>query len=107
MINAVQQDVDLWEVWIEYDPFHPQYFGTLYVHGEMQADKRAGLFLTKANYDNSNQLILQVPERTSVHNYTTEVLYSEPVKNLNQYSSIFIYEGSELIGCFTDIEIMI
>ena len=39
MMNAMEQDVDLWEVWIEYDQFDPDYFGVLYVHGEVFSGK--------------------------------------------------------------------
>jgi hypothetical protein len=106
MINVIYQDTDLWEVWIEYDQFHPHYFGTLYVHGEILTDQKQ-CSLVKVDSNNCSQLILQLPEKTSDHFYAAEVLYSEPVKNLNQYSSVFIYKGTELIGCLTDIEIMI
>lgn len=107
MLNLIQQDIDLWDVWIEYDQFHPEFFGTLYVHGEILSDKREQIHLTRSNVANSRQLILQLPEHTRGCHYTTEVMYSERVKNLNQYSSVLIYKGSEMIGCFTEIEIMI
>ena len=106
MMNAMEQDVDLWEVWIEYDQFDADYFGVLYVHGEVFSGKGSTQTLIKINPDHSTQLILQLPAKTSSW-HTCEVLYSEPVKNLNQYSSVCIYAGSELIGCFNDIEIMI
>jgi hypothetical protein len=107
MMNAIEQDIDLWEVWIEYDQFHPEYFGTLYVHGEMPSAKNSALSLIKINPDHSTQLILQLPARSSYNTHVREVMYSEQVKNLNQYSSICIYAGNELIGYFNDIEIMI
>ena len=107
MTNLIQQDTDLWEVWVEYDQFHPEYFGTLYVHGEIVSDKRRHSSFVKINSDNSNQLILQLPSETSAILHTQEVLYSEPIKNLNQYTSVCIYAGNRLIGWFYDIEIMI
>jgi hypothetical protein len=106
MINTMQQDIDLWEIWIEYDQFHPEYFGTLYVHGEVPADKDTSSSLVKITADCENQLVLQLPERSSGLYYTNEVVYSEPIRNLNQYTSVCIYAGNELIGCF-DIESMI
>lgn len=106
-MNAILQDINLWEVWIEYDQFHPEYFGTLYVHGEIWTDKKCISPLTKKAAGNRNELILQLPQRSETLNYATEVVYSEPIKNLNQYTSVSIYAGDKLIGCFNDIEIMI
>lgn len=106
MMNVIQQDIDLWEIWVEYDPFHPEYFGILYVHGEIASDKKAALSFTKID-DEDAQLILQLPARSACVNYVREVFYSEPIRNLNQYTSIYIYAGDELIGCFDEIEIMI
>lgn len=107
MTNLIQQDTDLWEVWVEYDQFHPEYFGTLYVLGEFPSDKKSNSSFQKINSENSSQLILQLPSKTSANRPTREVLYSEPIRNLNQYTSICIYAGTELIGWFHDIEVMI
>ena len=106
-MNTLQQDLDLWEVWIEYDQFHPENFGTLYVHGEVTVDKKATSYLTKINCAETCQLQLQLPLTSANINSTKEVLYSEPIKNLNQYTSISIYAGNELIGYFDHIEVMI
>ena len=106
-MNALQQDTDLWEVWIEYDQFHPEYFGTLYVHGEIYSDKKNDLSLIKIAADDKDTLTLQIAEKSHHLHYSTEVVYSEPVKNLNQYTSVWIYSGNKLIGYFNEIEIMI
>lgn len=106
-MNAIQQETDLWEVWIEYDQFHPEYFGTLYVHGEIFTDKKDGFSLVKTITDNKDSLTLHVAETSHDLYYSTEVVYSEPVKNLNQYTSVRIYSGNKLIGLFNEIEIMI
>jgi hypothetical protein len=107
MMNATLLDVNLWEVWIEYDQFHPEYFGTLYVHGEIWTDKKTSSSLTKLASNGKEELVLLLPEKSHNLSYSTEVVYSEPIKNLNQYTTVSIYSGSELIGCFNDIEIMI
>lgn len=106
-MNATLQDINLWEVWIEYDQFHPEYFGTLYVHGEVWTDKKNGPAFTRMTTNSKGELTLKLPERSHDLNFTTEVVYSEPIRNLNQYTSVSIYSGNELIGCFNDIEIMI
>lgn len=105
-MNA-QPQIDLWEIWIEYDQYNPDYFGTLYVHGEIETTKTAGLRLVRMGPADSHQLILQLPDATPCVYQTSEVMYSLPVKNLNQYTSVSIYAGNELIGQFNDIEIMI
>jgi len=107
MTNTLEQDLALWEVWIEYDQFHPEYFGTLYVHGEVSIDKKASSYLTKIADTDQYQLNLQLPLKSPGIHTTKEVLYSEPIRNLNQYTSVCIYSGNELIGSFDDIEIMI
>ena len=106
MMNTIRQDTDLWEVWIEYDQFHPENFGTLYVHGEISADKKNRSSFKKLSVIDG-VLILQLPVRNNEDTCTREVVYSESIKNLNQYTSVSIYSGNELIGHFDEIEVMI
>lgn len=106
-MNAIHQDVDLWEVWIEFDQSHPEYFGTLYVHGEISVDKKKRSSLTRVDSKNDGELHLKLPARSASFGYTKEVLYSEPLRNPNQYTSVCIYSEDELIGYFNEIEIMI
>ena len=106
-MNAIQPDTDLWEIWIEYDQLHPEYFGILYVHGEIPANEINSSSLSKIAADSEGQLCLQLSATSSTISYSPEVFYSEPIRNLNQYTSVCIYVGSELIGRFNDIEIII
>ena len=106
MRNALQQDLDLWEVWVEYDQFHPEHFGTLYVHGEILTNKKITSTLTKIT-NNSRQLILQLPSKSDMEGQMKEVLYSEPIKNLGQYTSVCICEGDDVVALIDDIEVMI
>ncbi len=55
MMNVIQNDIDLWEVWVEYDQFHPEYFGTLYVHGEIPADKKNSSDFIKIATDSKSE----------------------------------------------------
>lgn len=105
-MKAIQPDVDLWEIWIEFDQSHPEYFGTLYVHGEVASDRKACSSLTRIDSEKGSQLSLRLPA-CSHPLYTKEVLYSQPIRNPGEYTSVSIYEGNELIGHFTEIEIMI
>ena len=68
------QDVDLWEVWIEFDQFNPNNFGTLYVLGEVMTDPRPAKSLIKKIDHEDGQLILQVPARPVGRSRMKEVL---------------------------------
>jgi hypothetical protein len=108
MISQLKlQETDLWEAWIEFDQFSPIYFGTLYVTGEICIAQRLDQpLISKANIDGKT-LILQIPSRPVGRSRMKEVMYSEPLENLNCYKSISIYSGFELIAHFNEIEIMI
>ena|SRR5215212_1157961 len=101
------QDVDLWEMWIEFDQFNPNHFGILYVFGEIMIGQRQGKSLIRKIEHEDGQLVLQVPPRPVGRSRMKEVLYSEPVDNLSQYTSVCIYAGDELVACFNDVEILI
>lgn len=105
-MNVIHQDLDLWEVWIEYDQFHPENFGTLYVHGEITTGQKTNSCLVKL-HEEGRQLHLRLSGNFSGIGDSQEVVYSEPIKNLNQYSGVCIYAGEELVGFINDIEIMI
>jgi len=107
MSNHVHQDIDLWELWIEFDPYDPRYFGILYLHGEILTDHKYKSIPVKKTQTVSNKLILQLPSRSISSNRTKEVLYSEPVRNLNQYTSVEVYAGDELIVSLNELEIVI
>jgi hypothetical protein len=108
MIAHKLHDVDLWEMWIEFDQFDPNHFGVLYVHGEIEiGGQHDTKLITKTEQEEDGQLILRVPARPVGRSRMKEVLYSEPVSNLSQYSSIFIYAGDELIACFHEIEVLV
>lgn len=111
MFSHVKQQVtDLWEVWIEYDQFNSEYFGTLYIFGEVVADQKSTSPLIKKveNCKGANELCLMISDiKQPGSERIIEVCYSEPIRDLNQYSSICIYFGEELIAHFNEIEVMI
>lgn len=100
-------ETGLWEAWIEYDQYHPNYFGTLYIHGEVHGAKTCACHFKKIETAEGHCLKLQLPSTPETHRRTNEVFYSEPIRNLNQYSSIQVFAGNELIACFDEIEVMI
>lgn len=110
MISQLKkQDIDLWEAWIEYDQLSSGYFGILYVIGEIMVDQSfAGPAVNIVTIINSGrQLVLEVPERPLGRCKVKEILYSEPIRDLSQYSCISIYAGDELLANFDEIEVFI
>ena len=105
--NQNLQEVDLWETWIEFDQFNPNFFGTLYVAGEILITTGSKQAWIKKQKINGKELILQIPPRPIGRSRIKEVLYSEPLKNLSSYKSISIYSGQELIVRINDIEVLI
>jgi len=108
--QAIQQDIDLWEAWIEFDPVAQHFFGTLYVMGEVVVDKKSSRpFIGKAvNENEPHVLILHLQSPPVSHaNRVTEVMYSENLKHIDQYRSIKIYKDHELLTRITDIETVV
>lgn len=108
MTGQTIQDIGLWEVWVEYDEYDPEYFGTLYIIGEVTVDHPSNVKFTKLSGDtNNNDLVLMIPDQPGKHRRIKEVLYSEPIKTIDQYNTVSIYLGNTLLANFDEIEIMI
>lgn len=107
--QSIQQDIGLWEVWIEYDEYDPGHFGTLYIIGEVETDHPSNVKFIKMPVDSEQRsLVLMIPEQSHAkQNRIKEVLYSEPIASIDQYHSVSIYLGDTLIANFDEIEIMI
>ena len=108
--HTTQQDLDLWEAWIEFDHEASNRFGTLYVMGEVVVNKKEvhPFIIKRVQEDEPQTLVLQLQ---TVHSMTpgkvTEVVYAEPLQNIDQYTSVKIYKDSELLTQIDEIEIMI
>jgi hypothetical protein len=105
------QDIDLWEVWIEFDHLNSGYFGVLYVMGELEVNKKVRHpFIIKKDehHTTADTLALFIDaDYLSGGGRIKEVIYSEPLKSIEKYLSIEIYAGNDLIARFREIEIMI
>ncbi len=78
--------------------------------GEVLAEKRSPKpSITKSFLSgNTQHLILQIASPGIVKDgYIKELVYSEPITNLNKYSTVSVYLGTELIAHLKDIEVMI
>ncbi len=108
--QTIQQDLDLWEAWIEFDPLSPNNFGTLYIAGEVFIDKKAPhpFFIKCAQEDEPQTLILTVQVVASATlARTAEVVYAESLSNIDQYTSIEIYKDGQLLTRIHEIEVLV
>jgi hypothetical protein len=105
------QNIDLWEAWIEFDQLHPEFFGVLYITGEVATNKRSTqpFYISKEeNSSISNTLVLRLNYEISEEgNYTEEVIYSEPLLNINPYTSVVIYAKDNIVAVIKDIEVLV
>lgn len=108
MKAPVHQDIDLWEVWIEFNEFAPSGFGTLYVIGEVMMDAETGKpRLVKTSDPSSATLTLHFPPPVTNRARPKEVLFAETVSSVRPYERIEIFCGETLVAFFETIEVMI
>ena len=107
--RTTQQDIDLWEAWIEFDAMAPHRFGTLYIMGEVIAARESHPFIIKCVQEDEPQiLVLNVQSADSAsRGKIAEVVYAESIGNLDQYSSVKIYKDGELLTQIDEIEILV
>jgi hypothetical protein len=103
------QETGLWEAWVEFDHLDSNAFGTLYILGEAPVNsKTKNCCITKVDGVDSSFLVLQMPALPDTGRFKTkEVLYSEKVHKIDQYKTIVVYQGEEMITEITDIEVLI
>jgi len=105
------QQTDLWEAWIEFDQTHPQYFGVLYVAGEIETKKKFRNSFKIQKDENpalANTLVLQLNQSgCEGGNYFEEVIYSEPLLNIGQYGSVVIYAHNRIVAVIKEIEVLV
>jgi len=105
------QQTDLWEAWIEFDPAHPQYFGVLYVAGEIETKRKfRNTFQIKKDENPAlaNTLVLQLNQSCCEGgNYLEEIIYSEPLRNISQYNSVVIYAHNRIVAVIKEIEVLV
>ena len=106
LIETKQQNVDLWEAWIDLQTSANAGVATLYIIGDVFTDDRfAQPYFIKKERVSSKVLELEIlPGITSEDGYITEVMYAEELDDIDQYTSIFIYAGNELVTRINDIE---
>lgn len=110
MIYQIQQDTSLWEAWVEFDDLSLTNFGTLFVMGEALAGKgnRKPQIIKSVDEHYPQRLILKIQSPASDNRLrNTEIMYSEPIKNIDQYSSIVVFKDNDPIAEIEEIEILV
>lgn len=106
LIQPKQQNVDLWEAWIDLQTTNSAGTATLYLIGDIFTENIfAKPFFKKREDFIPEVLSLEIlPGITSEDGYVTEIMYSEDLQDIDQYKTIFIYAGNELLTQIQDIE---
>ena len=101
-----QQDVDLWEAWIDLQNNLETNCATLYVVGDVFSDDRfrQPYFIKREHHDPTVLMLEILPGISSEDGYVMEVLYAEELEVIDQYQSILIYSAGELVTQINDIE---
>jgi hypothetical protein len=108
MNKVVQQDLDLWEAWIEFDESHPENFGTLYVVGETDSSSSSPIFLLKKIAAQNKSLHLElIPQLEEKKKRNREVMFSEPLRSVDSYESVCIFFEGSVISKLEELEILI
>jgi hypothetical protein len=105
-----EQEIEIWDAWIEYDPTSAKQFGTIYLMGEIQTTDKANheFFIKEKQAAGQSELVLTInPDSVLGRGRYREVIYAEPIRNLNQYRSIRIMAGDELLTVINDIEVLV
>jgi len=105
-LQPKQQNVDLWEAWIDLQTTTNSGTATLYLIGDIFTENVfAKPFFKKREDYIPDVLSLEIIHGiTSEDGYPTEIMYSEELQEVDQYKTIFIYAGNELLTQIGDIE---
>ncbi len=106
LIQTKQQNVDLWEAWIDLQATGNGETAILYLIGDIYTENvfAKPFFKKRENYIPDILSLEILPGITSEEGYVTEIMYSEELQEVNQYKTIFIYAGNELLTQIEDIE---
>ena len=101
-----QQDVDLWEAWIDLQKDFETACPTLYVVGDIFSDDRFSQpYFIRREHNDPGVLVLEIlPGISSEEGYVTEILYAEELDAIDQYKTIMIFAGGEIVTQIYDIE---
>lgn len=106
LIESKHQNVDLWEVWVDLQAANQENAATLYLIGDVYTDSRLTKpYFIKKEHPDPEVLLLEIyPGVASDDGYVTEIMYSEELKHVDQYSAILINAGDEFVARLHDIE---
>ena len=108
MKRITLHDVDLWETWIEFDHTTEQSFGTFYIIGEARLHPKCRQpFVRQMDEKIPGRLNLFLQVDETQQGRMREVIYAEPISNLNVYSSVAVYANGELLTEIASIEVLV
>lgn len=106
--QKIEQEIDLWDAWIEFEHSESNQFGTLYVIGEAGAARHQPKpVLFKVAGSEEGFLVLALCNDHSTAGRRTEVFFSEKIPQLHTYRGIRIYKDSTLVNEISDIEVLV
>ncbi|MBA2328780.1 MAG: hypothetical protein ACR2KB_14930 [Chitinophagaceae bacterium] len=106
---TINDEVDLWESWIDKQVIGSQEVNMLYVMGEILADASNGkpLLVKKKIQSTPKELHLEVMPPQFVNKLISEeVFYSEVIDDLDTYNTVVIHNGNQEITYIDEIEIL-
>jgi hypothetical protein len=106
---TINDEVDLWESWIDRQIIGFQEVNMLYVMGEILADvsNESPVLVKKELQSTPGELHLEVKPPQYVNKLVNEeVFYSEVIDDLDIYHTIVIHNGNQVIAYIDEIEIL-
>ncbi|HZF64412.1 MAG TPA: hypothetical protein VEZ55_08010 [Chitinophagaceae bacterium] len=106
--TETDQEVDLWEAWIDLESSESIDCPMLYVVGEVFTKSILLRPVFRKRESNvPDILVLEIlPGVSSEEGVTCEISYAEPILNLLQYQSIQIFSGDRLVATISEIDII-
>lgn len=106
---TINDEVDLWESWVDRQIIGLQEVNILYVMGEILADATSGqpVLVKKEHQPTTKELHLEVKPPQYLNKIVTEeIFYSEIISDLDTYDTVVIYNGNQVIAYIDEIEIL-
>jgi hypothetical protein len=106
---TINDEVDLWESWIDKQIIGSQEVNMLYVMGEILADASSvhPVLVKKLIQSTPKELHLEVRPPQFVNKLVSEeVFYTEIIDDLDTYNTVVIHNGNQVIAYIDEIEIL-
>jgi hypothetical protein len=103
--------LNIWEAWIDVQESGGRQIGSLYIIGDVLVNNHIlRPLLVKKQFDSNDKIELSleiIPDIVSEGGKSVEVFYSEELESPDQYKSVTIFAGNQIIAKINEIEILI